>query len=185
VLYIRKGTHCTPYLMGGHQEAGRRAGTENVPYIVGLGRACEMARTHLPSEQSEVKCLRDRLEREIVERALDATVNGDPINRLPNTSNISFKYIEGESILILLSEAGIAASSGSACTSGSLEPSHVLRAMGVPFTRVHGSVRFSLSRYTTEDDVNSIIAEMLTVEKKLRDLSPLGRDELHARQQAL
>lgn len=185
VLYIRKGTHCTPFMMGGHQESGRRAGTENMPYIVGLGKACEIARAQMHIEQTEVKRLRDRLEREILERALDATVNGDRKNRLPNTTNISFKYIEGESILILLSEAGIAASSGSACTSGSLEPSHVLRAMGVPFTRVHGSVRFSLSRYTTDDDITCIVENMIAIEKKLRELSPLGREELHARQPAL
>jgi len=180
VLYIRRGTHFVPYLMGGHQEHGRRAGTENVPYIVGLGKACDLARAHLQEEQTRVRQLRDRLETELTRRALDATVNGDPDNRLPNTTNISFKYIEGESILILLSEAGIAASSGSACTSGSLEPSHVLRAMGIPFTRVHGSVRFSLSRYNTDEDITYIIEHMLTIERRLREISPFGRDEMHA-----
>ncbi len=181
-LYIRKGTHFVPFIMGGHQEEGRRAGTENVPYIVGFGRACEIALKHLSIENIRVKTLRDRLEKELVEKAIEASVNGDTQNRLPNTTNISFKYIEGESILMLLSEAGIAASSGSACTSGSLEPSHVLRAMGVPFTRVHGSVRFSLSRYNTEDDVDCIIEKMLHIEKQLREISPFGREELYAAQ---
>jgi len=180
VLYIRRGTHCVPFMMGGHQEGGRRAGTENVPYIVGLGRACALAREHMAEEQTRVKQLRDRLEAELTARAIDATVNGDPDNRLPNTANISFKYIEGESILMLFSEAGIAASSGSACTSGSLEPSHVLRAMGIPFTRVHGSVRFSLSRYTTDEDIGYIVEHMLRIEKRLREISPFGRDEMHA-----
>jgi cysteine desulfurase len=181
VLYIRKGTRCEPFVLGGHQERGRRAGTENVPYIVGLGAACELARDHLEADSRRTSALRDRLERELTSRALDATVNGDRERRLPNTTNISFKYIEGESILILLSEAGIAASSGSACTSGSLEPSHVLRAMGVPFTRVHGSVRFSLSRYTTDKDVSWIVDNMLKIERTLREMSPFGRDELYAK----
>jgi cysteine desulfurase len=180
VLYIRKGTHVVPFLMGGHQENGRRAGTENVPYIVGLGRACELARETMREEQTRVKKLRDRLEAELTRKAIDASVNGDIENRLPNTTNISFKYIEGESILILLSEVGIAASSGSACTSGSLEPSHVLRAMGIPFTRVHGSVRFSLSRYNTEEDISYIVEHMLRIERRLREISPFGRDEMHA-----
>lgn len=180
VLYIRRGTHCVPYLIGGHQERGRRAGTENVPYIVGLGIACELAIKHMDEEQTRVRRLRDRLEHELISKAIDASVNGDPENRIPNTTNISFKYIEGESILILLSEAGIAASSGSACTSGSLEPSHVLRAMGIPFTRVHGSVRFSLSRYNTDQDVDYIVEHMLAIERRLREISPFGRDEMHA-----
>lgn len=180
VLYIRKGTHFVPYLIGGHQEGGRRAGTENVPYIVGLGVACELAVKHMPEEQTRVKGMRDRLEKKLISQAIDASVNGDPENRIPNTTNISFKYIEGESILILLSEAGIAASSGSACTSGSLEPSHVLRAMGIPFTRVHGSVRFSLSRYNTDQDVDYIVEHMLAIERRLREISPFGRDEMHA-----
>ena len=180
VLYLRKGVHCVPFMMGGHQENGRRAGTENVPYIVGLGRACELANQFMAVEQREVARLRDLLEAELTEKAIDATVNGDIEHRLPNTTNISFKYIEGESILMLLSEVGIAASSGSACTSGSLEPSHVLRAMGIPFTRVHGSVRFSLSRYNTEEDVHTIVQHMLRIEKRLRDISPFGRDEINA-----
>ncbi len=134
-------------MMGGHQESGRRAGTENVPYIVGLGRACELAHAVYERRAARGGASCGTCWRGAAEKAIDATVNGDTEHRLPNTTNISFKYIEGESILMLLSEVGIAASSGSACTSGSLEPSHVLRAMGIPFTRVHGSVRFSLSRY--------------------------------------
>ena len=180
VLYLRKGVHCVPFMMGGHQESGRRAGTENVPYIVGLGRACELAHQFMSVEQREVARLRDLLQNELTEKAIDATVNGDTEHRLPNTTNISFKYIEGESILMLLSEVGIAASSGSACTSGSLEPSHVLRAMGIPFTRVHGSVRFSLSRYNTQEDMHFIVQHMLQIEKRLRDISPFGRDEINA-----
>jgi cysteine desulfurase len=179
VLYIRKGTYFVPLLMGGHQEQGRRGGTENVPYIVGLGKAAELALDNLEAEQKRVKALRDRLENELLEKALDASVNGDRAHRLPNTTSISFKYIEGEGILLLLSAEGIAASSGSACTSGSLEPSHVLRAMGVPFTRVHGSIRFSLSRYTTEEDVSYIVEKMVPIVRRLRDISPFGRDELH------
>lgn len=180
VLYIRKGTYFVPLLMGGHQEQGRRGGTENVPYIVGLGKAAELARTYVGEEQHRVKMLRDRLENELLEKALDASVNGDRVNRLPNTTSISFKYIEGEAILLLLSAEGIAASSGSACTSGSLEPSHVLRAMGVPFTRVHGSVRFSLSRYNTEEDVSYIVEKLVPIVRRLREISPFGREELYA-----
>jgi len=180
VLYLRKGIHFAPFIMGGHQEQGRRAGTENVPYIIGLGSACELSLNGMEKENTRVAQLRDRLEQELLDRCIDASVNGDRCHRLPNTTNISFKYIEGESILLMLSEAGIAASSGSACTSGSLEPSHVLRAMGVPFTRVHGSVRFSLSRYTTDAHIDHIVQQMVDIEKRLRALSPFGRDELNA-----
>ncbi len=180
VLYIRRGTYFSPLLIGGHQEKGRRAGTENVPYIAGLGKACELALDHLQDEQTRVKSMRDRLEKELLEKALDASVNGDPVNRLPNTTSISFKYIEGEAILLMLSVEGIAASSGSACTSGSLEPSHVLRAMGVPFTRVHGSIRFSLSRYNSDEDITYIVEKMVPIARRLREISPFGRDELYA-----
>jgi len=180
VLYIRKGTYFSPLMIGGHQEKGRRAGTENVPYIVGLGKACELALEQMEDEQTRVKSLRDRLEQELLEKALDTSVNGDPTNRLPNTTSISFKYIEGEAILLMLSAEGIAASSGSACTSGSLEPSHVLRAMGVPFTRVHGSIRFSLSRYNSDEDITYIVEKMVPIARRLREISPFGRDELHA-----
>ena len=172
VLYVRKGTRISPFMLGGHQESGRRAGTENVPGIVALGKACELAREHIDQEKTSVKKLRDRLEKKILASCPDCFVNGDRENRLPNTSNISFEYIEGEAILLLLNKFGICASSGSACTSGSLEPSHVLRAMGVPFTAAHGSIRFSLSRYNTEQEVDFVVEKMPEIVKKLRDLSP-------------
>ncbi len=174
-LYIRKGTKLTPFIIGGHQEMGRRAGTENVPYIIGLGKAAELAVAHLDDENTRVKDLRDRLEEEIIKRCSNTQVNGDRDHRLPNTTNISFEYVEGEAILLMLSDRGIAASSGSACTSGSLEPSHVLRAMGIPFTFVHGSLRLSLSRYNTHDDVDYIIEQLPPVIKRLREISPFGK----------
>jgi cysteine desulfurase len=172
VLYVRKGTRLSPFMLGGHQEAGRRAGTENVPGIVGLGKACELAAENLEAENVKVKALRDRLETAILETCPDSRLNGDPDNRLPNTSNISFEYIEGEAILLMLDKYGICASSGSACTSGSLEPSHVLRAMGVPFTAAHGSIRFSLSRYNTEEEVDYTIEKLPPIVNQLRKLSP-------------
>ena len=171
-LYVRKGTKLKTFLIGGHQEHGRRAGTENVPYIVGLGRACELAVVSVRDERTRVAALRDRLEEGLLKTCPDATVNGDRVNRLPNTTNISFQFIEGESILYHLSDVGVAASSGSACTSGSLEPSHVIRAMGVPFTAAHGSIRFSLSRYNTEEDVDHVIEHMPAIVERLRQLSP-------------
>jgi cysteine desulfurase len=172
VLYVRKGTRLAPYMLGGHQESGRRAGTENVPGIVGLGKACELAAKNIEEENNKVKDLRDKLEDAILEKCLDSMLNGDKDNRLPNTTNISFKYIEGEAILLMLDQYGICASSGSACTSGSLEPSHVLRAMGVPFTAAHGSIRFSLSRYNTEEEVDSTIEKIPAIVNQLRQLSP-------------
>lgn len=172
VLYIRKGTRVQPFMLGGHQEDNRRAGTENVPYIVGLGCAAELAQRHMEAEATAVSGLRDRLEAGLLATCPDSRVNGDRVNRLPNTANISFEYIEGESILYMMSDVGIAASSGSACTSGSLEPSHVLRAMGVPFTAVHGSVRFSLSRYTTVEDVDYAVTQLPTIIARLRLISP-------------
>jgi cysteine desulfurase len=172
VLYVRKGTRLSPYMLGGHQEAGRRAGTENVPGIVGLGKACELAAKNIEQENNKVKDLRDKLEGAILENCPDARLNGDKENRLPNTTNISFEYIEGEAILLMLDKYGICASSGSACTSGSLEPSHVLRAMGVPFTAAHGSIRFSLSRYSTEEEVDYTIEKMPLIVNQLRELSP-------------
>ncbi len=171
-LYVRKGTRLSPFMLGGHQEAGRRAGTENVPGIVGLGKACELAAKNIENENTKVKYLRDKLENAILEKCPQCRLNSDRNNRLPNTSNISFEYIEGEAILLMLDKYGICASSGSACTSGSLEPSHVLRAMGVPFTAAHGSIRFSLSRYNTEKEVNYTIKKMPTIVNKLRELSP-------------
>jgi cysteine desulfurase len=172
VLFIRKGARVRPFMLGGHQENGRRGGTENVPYIVGMARACELATENRELEVATVQALRDRLERELVARIPFVQVNGDGAARLPNTLNISIHYIEGEGMLYQLDAFGICASSGSACTSGSLEPSHVLRAMKVPFTAVHGSVRFSFSRYNTEADVDKIIEVFPGIVASLRKLSP-------------
>lgn len=175
-LYVRKGTLMTPFMLGGHQERGKRAGTENVPGIVALGVAAQTAQEYLDDENTRVKQLRDKLEKGILEKIFNARVNGSRVNRVPNTTNISFEYIEGELILLHLSDLGICASSGSACTSGNLEPSHVLRAMGVPFTAVHGSIRFSLSRYTTEEDVNYVLEKLPEVINKLNSLSPFQKE---------
>ena len=172
VLYIRKGTRISPFIIGGHQEKSRRAGTENVAGIVALGKASELAAKTIKEENTKVKKLRDKLENAILKNCRDAKLNGDKINRLPNTTNISFEFIEGEAILLSLDQFGICASSGSACTSGSLEPSHVMRAMGVPFTAAHGSIRFSLSRYNTENEVDFVIEKMPAVVNRLRELSP-------------
>lgn len=172
VLYVRKGVRFRPFLRGGHQERGRRAGTENVPYIVGLGMAAQLSSDHMQEERVNVARLRDKLENGLLERIPDCMINGDVENRLPNTSNIAFKNVEGEAILLMLDRLGICASSGSACTSGSLEPSHVLRAMGVPFNYAHGSVRLSLSRYTTEEDVDYVIENFPGVIETLRAISP-------------
>ena len=171
-LYVRKGTRFRSFVRGGHQEKGRRAGTENVPYIVGLGMACQLSRDFMQVERIDVAHLRDKLENGLIESIRDSRVNGDPDNRLPNTSNISFKNVEGEAILLMLDRLGIAASSGSACTSGSLEPSHVLRSMGVPFNYAHGSIRLSLSRYTAEDDIDYVLKEFPGVIETLRQISP-------------
>lgn len=171
-LYIRRGTRIQPFMIGGHQERGRRAGTENVPHIVALGKACELAQQYMAQERERVRRLRDKLEEEIL-RAIPGSIrNGAKDERLPNTSNISFEYVEGEAILLLLDELGICASSGSACTSGSLEPSHVLRAMGVPFTAAHGSVRFSLSRYTKEEEIDFVLEKLPGIIERLRQISP-------------
>ena len=172
VLYVRKGTRFIPFLRGGHQERGRRAGTENAPYIVGLGAACELAMNHMTDENTRVPALRDKLEKGLLAAIPDAIVNGDVENRLPNKSNIAFQYVEGEAILLLMDQLGICASSGSACTSGSLEPSHVLRAMGVPFTFAHGSIRFSLSRYTTDTEIDYVLENLPPIIEQLRAISP-------------
>jgi len=172
VLYVRRGTRLRPFMLGGHQESGKRAGTENVPGIIGLGAACELAAKCIDTENRRVRKLRDKLEKAVLARCPDCRVNGSGRNRLPNTSNISFEFIEGEAILLMLDRYGICASSGSACTSGSLEPSHVLRAMGVPFTAAHGSIRFSLSRYNTEQEVDYTIEKMPQIVAHLRELSP-------------
>jgi cysteine desulfurase len=172
VLYLRRGTRFRPLLRGGHQERGRRAGTENAASVVGLGVAAERALQFMAHENTEVKRLRDKLEAGILAVVPYAFVTGDPSNRLPNTANIAFEFIEGEAILLLLNKVGIAASSGSACTSGSLEPSHVMRAMDIPYTAAHGTVRFSLSRYTTEAEIEHVIREMPPIVDRLRKLSP-------------
>jgi cysteine desulfurase len=177
-LYVRKGTRFYPYIIGGHQERGRRAGTEDVASIIALGKACELAMKALDDEVPYLTRLRDKLETALLQSCPDALVNGDTGNRLPNTTNISFEYVEGEAILLRLNEYGICASSGSACTSGSLEPSHVLRAMGVPFTAIHGSIRFSLSRYNTEAEVDKVTEVTPQIIQILRQLSPFGRDKL-------
>jgi cysteine desulfurase len=174
-LFVRKGTRFSPYIIGGHQEKGRRAGTENVPSIIGLGRACQLAQKYQDEEMQYLSALRDRLENGLLKCCPDVRVNGDIQNRLPNTTNVSFEYIEGEAILLRLNEYNVCASSGSACTSGSLEPSHVLRAMGVPFTAVHGSIRFSLSRYNTVEEIDKVIELMPPIIRDLRQLSPFGR----------
>jgi cysteine desulfurase len=171
-LYLRRGTRFRPFLRGGHQERGRRAGTENTTGIIGLGKAAELALEHMAWENSGVRRLRDRLEAGILEQVPYSFVNGDLPNRLPNTASISFEYIEGEAILLLLSRVGIAASSGSACTSGSLEPSHVLRAMDIPYTAAHGTIRFSLSRESTDAEVDWVIAQTPPIIAQLRRLSP-------------
>lgn len=172
VLYLRRNTRFRPLLRGGHQERGRRAGTENSASIVGLGVACELAQQHMATENTTVKRLRDKLERGILARVNNAFINGDRLLRLPNTASIAFEYVEGEGILLLLNKLGIAASSGSACTSGSLEPSHVMRAMGIPYTAAHGTIRFSLSRYNTEEEVDRVIAAVPPIIAQLRKLSP-------------
>ena len=174
VLYVRKGTKIKPFMIGGHQENGRRAGTENVPYIVGLAKACELATKNLEIEAKTVGAMRDRLEAGILEKCPNVRVNGDRDHRLPNTLNVSFEYIEGEAIAYRLSDLGICISTGSACASGSLDPSHVIRAMGVPFVAVHGSVRFSLARYNTMDEVDYVLDKLPPVIRTLRDMSPFG-----------
>jgi len=175
-LYVRRGTKITPHIMGGHQERGRRAGTENVPYIVGLGKACELAMERMEQDAAHERKLRDRLESVILETCKGARINGDILNRLPNTTNISFEYVEGEAILLMLDDVGICASTGSACASGSLEPSHVLRAMDVPRSMVHGSIRFTLSRYNRQHDVDYVLEKMPVIINRLRELSPFVKD---------
>ncbi len=173
-LYVRKGTKIRPLIVGGHQERGRRAGTENVAALAGMGVACDLAAANIEHENTVVRGLRDRLERGLLSAIPDCQANGDSLLRLPNTTNISFRYIEGEGILLLLDRVGVAASSGSACTSGSLEPSHVLRAMGLPFTLTHGSIRFSLSRYNTQDEVDYVILALPPIIERLRQITPFN-----------
>lgn len=176
VLYVKSGTLFSPLVVGGHQERGKRAGTENVPYIVGIAEAAQLAKDGLEYEATEVKRLRDKLENGILKTIFNSRLNSGVTNRVPNTSNIGFEYIEGELILLHLSDFGICASSGSACTSGSLEPSHVLKAMGVPFTALHGSVRFSLSRFTTEQEIDAVLAIIPRIINKLVGISPFQNE---------
>ncbi len=179
-LFVRRGTPCRAFMIGGHQEEGRRAGTENVPYIVGLAKALSIALENLEEEEARIQKLRDRLQKALEEKIPYVQVNGKHAPRLPNTLNISCHYVEGEGMLYQLSALGICASSGSACTSGSLEPSHVLKALKVPFTAVHGSIRFSLSRYNTEEDIDRIIEVFPEIVAKLRKLSPYWDDKKNA-----
>ncbi|MBU1001779.1 MAG: cysteine desulfurase NifS [Proteobacteria bacterium] len=176
-LFVRRGTPFRTFMLGGHQEHGRRAGTENTAGIVALGKAVELATAHIEDENTRVRALRDRLEQGLLAAIPDTRLNGHPDERLPNTSNLSFKYVEGEAILLMMDQHGICASSGSACTSGSLEPSHVLRAMGVPFTFAHGSIRFSLSRYNTVEEVDMVLDVMPQIIARLRELSPFKKDQ--------
>ena len=177
-LYLRKGVPFRPFMVGGHQERSRRAGTEATASIIALGKACELAARHMDDENTRVKAMRDRLEKELLRLIPARRINGGGAERLPNTLSIAFEYVEGEAILLLLSEKGICASSGSACTSGSLEPSHVLRAMGVPFTCAHGSIRFSLSRFNTDEEIDTVIRELPPIIRRLREISPFGREIL-------
>ena len=178
-LYVNSKTMITPLIIGGHQERGKRAGTENVPYIAGMAKAAELAIDSLNYEMTEVKRLRDKLETTILKRIYNSRLNTGVANRVPNTTNIGFEYVEGELILLHLSDLGICASSGSACTSGSLEPSHVLRAMNVPFTAIHGSIRLSLSRFTTEEEIDFVCDKLPEIIEKIIAISPY-QDELAA-----
>ena len=170
-LYVKRGSRFRPLLRGGHQERGRRAGTENAAGIVGLGMACELAEVHMPM-MTHLAELRDELQAGLLAKVPCSIVTGDVAKRTPNTLNIAFEYIEGEAILLMLNQLGIAASSGSACTSGSLEPSHVMRAMSIPYTAAHGSVRFSLSRYTRQKEIDYVLEKLPPVIERLRSLSP-------------
>ena len=175
VLYTRTGLKFKPYVIGGHQERNRRAGTENTPAIIGLGKACELAALRLDEENTRVKGLRDKLEKEILGKIPHTRANGSAVPRLPNTSNISFEFVEGESILLSLDAEGICASTGSACSSGSLEPSHVLLAMGLTPTTAQGSIRFSLSIYNQEEEIDYVLQKLPPIIEKLRSMSPLWK----------
>jgi cysteine desulfurase len=177
VLYVRRGTPFVPFMIGGHQEHGRRGGTENVASIIGLGKACELAGKFMQEENTRVKAMRDKLENGLLKTIPNSMLNGHKTDRLPNTTNISFEYVEGEAILLHMDRYKICASSGSACTSGSLEPSHVLRAMGVPFTAAHGSIRFSLSVYNSEDEIDFVLEKMGPIIENLRAMSPFWKSD--------
>lgn len=171
-LFIRRGLKIRPFIIGGHQERSRRGGTESMPLIVSMGKAAELVGSKLEDENTRVRALRDKLEKGILSRIPDTEVNGDTDNRVPNTTNIGIHFIEGEALLLAMDKHGICASTGSACASGNLQPSHVLRAMGVPFTSIHGSVRFSLSTYNTEEDVVYVLEVLPGIVEQLRELSP-------------
>lgn len=176
VLYVKKGFKFSPFLIGGHQENGRRGGTENTVSIIGMGKACQLAKENLPVINTQVRELRDYLQTQLLENIVGTSVNGDLERRLPNTLSIGFDAVEGESILLMLDREGICASSGSACTSGSLDPSHVLMAMKVPFKSAHGSIRFSLSHYNTKEEMDHIVATMIPTIERLRKMSPFWKD---------
>lgn len=175
-LYVKSSTLITPLIIGGHQENGKRAGTENVPFIIGIAKAAQLAKETLNYEMTEVKRLRDKLETGLLSKIYNARLNSSAANRVPNTTNIGFEYVEGELILLNMNDVGICASSGSACTSGSLDPSHVLKAMGVPFTALHGSIRFSLSRFTTEEEIDYTISKMPEIIDRLTKISPFQKE---------
>ncbi|MBQ2983570.1 MAG: aminotransferase class V-fold PLP-dependent enzyme [Candidatus Gastranaerophilales bacterium] len=176
VLYVKKGNLFEPLIHGGHQEGSLRAGTQNTAYIVAMGAAARLAKANLDYELTHVKRLRDKLEKGILDNVKNARLNSKSQNRTPNTTNIGFEYIEGELILLYLNDLGIFASSGSACTSGSLDPSHVLRAQKTPFTSLHGSIRFSLSRYTTEAEIDYALEHIPSVIKKIVQISPFQKE---------
>ena len=175
-LYVKSSTLITPLIIGGHQENGKRAGTENVPFIIGMAKAAQLAKESLNYEMTEVKRLRNKLETGLLSKIYNARLNSSAANRVPNTTNIGFEYVEGELILLNMNDVGICASSGSACTSGSLDPSHVLKAMGVPFTALHGSIRFSLSRFTTEEEIDYTIEKMPEIIDRLTKISPFQKE---------
>ncbi len=176
-LYLRRGTRFRPLLRGGHQERGRRAGTENAASIIGLGKAAELAQIAIEEDMSRISFLRNRLEQGLLAKIPHTFVTGNPQARVPNTCNIAIEYIEGEALLLMMNQVGIAASSGSACTSGSLEPSHVMKAMNIPFTAAHGTLRFSLSRFTTDKDIDHVLEYLPGIVQTLRSLSPYWDNE--------
>jgi cysteine desulfurase len=174
-LYVKRGLTFPPFMIGGHQERNRRGGTENVPGIIGMGKAAEVASSRIDSDATRIRGLRDQLESLLLRSCPGSRVNGDVQKRLPNTCNISFRYLEGESILVLLDQQGICASTGSACTAGSSEPSHVLRAMKVPPDWLQGAVRFSLGRFKTEKEIDYVNEKMPAIVQRLEGLSSLGK----------
>jgi cysteine desulfurase len=179
VFFLKKGVRMQSLTQGGHHENNKRAGTENVPGIIGTAKACEVAAEHLrdAADMARIKGLRDRLEKTLIEKIPEVKLNGHPEKRMDNTSNLSIKYIEGEGMLIHMDFEGICASSGSACTSGSLDPSHVLLAMGLDHGTAHGSIRFSLSKYTTDGDIDRVIEVLPPAVEKLRSMSPFWKEK--------